>query len=116
MGLHTFRVKQADTLIVEEQLLSVLAGGATEPVDLGGASVRIRMREYGLPTPTLLDETASVISTTQGIVRFVFQSSHTATSGVYQFCWVVIRGGQTETYPRDGYHVLVVEPRIAPAS
>lgn len=112
MSLYT--LKRGDT----EPVQAILKTNGT-PVSLQGATLRFLMRPRpstpGTPVAAVADilQTVDPISgriLNKGLVQWTPQTGDVATPGVFDQEWEVSwPNGAVETFPRDGYNVVVIE-------
>lgn len=110
MNNDTFYIEQGDTSPV---ITAQLTDESDTPVDLEDASVRFVVSE-ARGGPTVLDEVANVISSTDGTVRYTWQEEDTSDFGRFRIEFVVTyKDGAKETFPNVGYHNLYVHRNLA---
>lgn len=100
------KIKQGDT--APNIIITCLSG--TTPVNLTGATVRIRVR--GGPTGTsVLDRAGTITDAPNGIVDG--GDASTLAVGSYQIHAVVtFSGGEIQTFPQGSYLELIVKQAI----
>lgn len=76
-------------------------------ISLVGATVQFRLTAYG-STVLRFIRNAVIVDPVARTVRYDWQAGDTNTPGFYQGEFVVTNGGQTMTYPADGYYVIEV--------
>lgn len=96
----TFSIKQNDTA---PSLRATLLNGSGNEIDLTGATVRFHMRELG-KTTTTVNQPATVINASGGIVQYDWVAADTDVIGSYQAEFqVTYSDGTIETFPNDSY-------------
>lgn len=108
--MGTFFIKQNDT---SPAILATLLDGDEQPINLTLANVRFHLRRAGTKTP-LVDAEATIVTPLEGIVRYDWQPSDTAASGVLEAEFEVTYNDLTvETFPNTGYITVEIISDIA---
>lgn len=83
------------------------SGGS--PVDLSGATVKFLMAPSVGGTPKV-NASATIVSATEGQVRYDWASGNTDTVGLFYAEWeVTYSNGVKQTFPNDNYlHIVVM--------
>lgn len=107
-----YSVKAGDTEPAFAQQLNYSDGSA---VDLTGASVKLLMRSLSSTQPaTLTGSTVVKSPASSGIVVYTPSAADTSAPGSYIANWVVVfGGGQTMSFPTDGYLSIEIEESLA---
>lgn len=84
-----------------------------EPLNLTGATVRIRMRSV-LGGPLVVDSPAAVLApATDGVVSYQWTAGDTDEVGDYEVEFeVTFSGGAEQVFPNDGYVNVSIEPSL----
>jgi len=102
----TFVIKQNDT---SPAILATLKEGDGTLIELSGSTVRFHMRKLGSST-VAVDAAATIYDYDLGQVSYEWQSSDTASPGVYEAEFEVTNtDGSVETFPNGSYisvHVI----------
>ena len=102
-----FTLTAGDTV---PSLQAVLRDEQGEAIDLTDASVEFHLREPR-GGDTLVDEPADVVDAVGGLVRYRWHVDDTEVAGRYRAEFVVTYDtGDTETFPNDGFHDVVIKP------
>jgi len=107
----TFIIKQGDT---SPSIADTLyEPDKVTPVNLTGASVKLKMGTLDtLGTPSV-DAAAVIVSSTNGQVRYDWATGDTANSGEHIAEWeVTFADGTIETYPNKTYRPIFITPQI----
>ena len=103
--MATFYLKTGDTL---PHLEAVLSDDEDNPINLEGASARLRLHEPR-GGGVALESLASVVDAEEGIVRYDWNDGDTDETGRFRLDFEVeYANGDSETFPSDGYHDLVI--------
>jgi hypothetical protein len=96
----TFYIKQNDT---SPAMLATLQDADGNAVNLTGATVRFHMRAVG-GAQVVVDQSATVVTAIDGLVRYNWIADDTDTIGSYQAEFeVTYADASIETFPNDGY-------------
>jgi len=105
----TFNLKKNDT---EPTIQAMLMTDDGSPVDLSVASVRFHMRNSS--GTVVIDEPATIINGSAGIVQYDWTATETETSGLFEAEFeVTYSSGGIETFPNVGYEEIVITDDIA---
>ncbi len=103
-------IRQGDTY---PALASTILDPSLNVLNLTGATVTLAMRALTSNAQVALTGAASIVSPSAGTVQFVFSAADTATAGLFMAEWhITLSGGQTYTWPNDGYLTVSVEQNI----
>jgi hypothetical protein len=83
------------------------------PLNLTGATVRMRMRERS-GGPLVVDSPAVIVgSPLDGVVSYEWQASDTDDVGEFEVEWqVTYLNGEVQTFPTEGYTTVTVTPSL----
>lgn len=83
-------------------------------LNLTGTTVKFIMRDASSPSATpKVNAAATIVSATEGIVRYSWASGDTNTAGLYLAEWEVTFAGDVKgTYPRTGHLYVNVIPDL----
>lgn len=102
-----FTLTAGDTV---PNLQAVLQDSQGDAIDLTDASVQFHL-EDPRGGETVIDEPASVIDATNGLVRYRWHVDDTEVPGRYRAEFVVTYDtDDIETFPNDGFHDVVIKP------
>ena len=105
-----FFIKQNDD---SPSMLATMLDANDDVVPLNGATVRFHMRTLGSRT-LVVDEAAVVADAPNGLVRYDWNVSDTATAGSFQAEFeVTYADGGVETFPNDSYISVTIHDDIA---
>jgi hypothetical protein len=94
------RLTQADPLAPETQI----------SVDLTAATaVKFIMREESSVGSAKVNAAAVITDAANGRVEYTWTTGDTDTAGTYNAEWEVSWGGDKQTFPSEGYLVVIVE-------
>lgn len=103
--MTAYHIKTGDTA---PRPRTVLIDGAGAPVNLTGATVRLKAFTAPGVTPKI-DAVATVVDAVNGLVEYAITATDTNTAETYLAEWqVTYGGGAVQTFPGDGYDLLVV--------
>lgn len=106
-----FTIKKGDTLPdIQASLTSGVSAGAQSPVDLTTATSIILVLKSSQGGGAASRKTGSVVGTpTNGVVKYVWQVSDTATSGTFNAEWeVTFAAGKIQSFPNDSYFQIII--------
>lgn len=105
-----FYIKKNDT---SPAMLATLQDANGNEINLTGASVRFHMRRIG-KSEIVVDDAVSIVSASNGSVRYDFSANDTGKTGTYQAEFeVTYSDASIETFPNDGYISVVILDDIA---
>lgn len=108
--MSTFYIKKNDT---SPSIRATLKNGSGSSVDVQDSTVRFHMRKLG-STQTVIDEAATLINASGGVVQYNWSANDTDTVGSYQAEFeVTYTDGTIETFPNSGYIRIDIVSDIA---
>jgi len=112
MGNADFHLAQFD--LAPALLAVMLHEDGMTPIDLTGATAKIRMQRAD-KTGSILGGACSIPGDpATGTVRYDWQAADTETPGIFAAEWIVtLPTGRVLTWPEDGYVRIVIKPRLA---
>jgi hypothetical protein len=104
-----FTIKSGDT----GPALPVTLYDGEAPLLLTGATVAMRMQPLG-GGPIKVDKPATVVDALAGSVEYQWEAEDTDEPGEYEVEFVVTyAGGNTQTFPNDGYIAVEITPALS---
>lgn len=99
-----FSIKQNDT---SPSLQATLRDAALDPINLTGAAVRLHMKS--VDGTLKVDRPMTVVTPTQGVIQYNWQTGDTDTVGTYYVEFeVTYPGDSVETFPNNGNKTVSV--------
>lgn len=106
--MSDFSIKSGSTA----PALTVTLYDGASPLNLTGATVRMRMRRVSGGT-LAIDAAASVLDAENGIVSYQWVPADTDEAGDFEVEWeVTFSGGAEQVFPTEGYTLVTVEPSL----
>ena len=103
MSVTKFYIKQNDTA----PAITATLYENSVAVDLTGATVKFHMG-------SIVDAAATVVSASEGKVKYQWQATDTATVGEYNAEFeVTFSDGTIETFPNDGFLRIIITSEVA---
>jgi hypothetical protein len=103
----TIQLKRNDT---KDTIHYKITNADGTPVNLTGASIRFLM---GSGVTVISNDTASIVSATNGEVEYTLQDKDTLVSGTFKAEFeVTFSDGKVKTYPNNGYIMVNIQPNV----
>lgn len=105
-----FHIKQNDR---KEPFNATLKDSSGVAVDLTGATVLFRLRQFGAAAAKV-NASAAIISAAAGTVRYSWASGDTDSPGEYEAEFqVTFSDGTIQTFPNAGVLSVLIHPEVA---
>ena len=110
---NPFYIKQNDS---RPKIATQLKDGAGEPIDISGyEAVYFHMEEQD-SEEVIIEKEAEVVNAEKGEIQYNWDRGDTSEHGVFHCEWMVDFGeGEVETFPNDGYNIVIITRQIAGA-
>ena len=108
--MRSFAIKQGDTAPAFQ---ATLYGGTGAVQPLTGATVVLNLRRVADGVLVVNGGAVTVVDAANGVVKYVWQPSDTATAGLYHAEFkVTFADGTIERYPDDGDFPVTIAPQV----
>lgn len=104
-----FKIQPENDLVALESILKRKGtDGVLAVRDLTGAdSVKITIINRATGTVVVDEAAATVVTASEGLVRYTFAKSSIGTAGIYSYRWTEYRGTATASYPVESFDGLI---------